>query len=401
LRITKTGIERIQGIGVSFANHYTKPMRKTLFFRLSAMLALCSLLSQCQRNHPLPETVADYFPHPAFLQKGIAQKYYFHYQRPDQSEIWTNINYLTYQIDDQQELVITNYDADFTPNRLRRVVFDQGAMKVLEDVQYDGADTTQSAMLQPTMRNWLADTATLIKENKTGDLTIQSTEQQIQRKDTLIENRPGVIFYGQYEATRYAADDTTSFSNTFTETYVEGLGLYHQHFQSDRFQGTLELIAQMSMPEFRKQQQHGLERVAYIDPGRTLGYRPDFELCTATEAIIDYYNADPDIHYRGGKYALWKAIRPQLEPTMLENASGYLTFRFVINCEGEAGRFTLEPADLDFQPTQFPEKTVAHLGEITAGLTDWRPGRHKGEPADAYAYLTYKLKDGELVELLP
>lgn len=376
-------------------------MRNPLFFRLPAILALCFLLSQCQRHHPLPETVAGYFPHPAFLQEGIAQKYYFHYQRPDQPEIWTNINYLTYQINDQQELIITNYDADFTPNRLRRVVFDHGAMEVLEDVQYDGADTTRFAMLQPTMRNWLADTATLIKENKAGDLTIQSTEQQIQRKDTLIENRPGVIFYGQYEAIRYAAGDTTSFSNTFTETYLEGLGLYHQHFQSDRFHGTLELITQMPMPEFRKQQQHGLERVAYNDPEHTLGYRPDFELCTTTEAIIDYYNADPDIHYRGGKYALWKAIRPQLEPGKLENASGYLTFRFVINCEGKTGRFTLEPADLNFQPTQFPEQTVVHLGEITAGLTDWQRGQLKGEPADAYAYLTYKLKDGELVELLP
>lgn len=376
-------------------------MRKSPFFRFLAILALCALLSQCQRHHPLPEPVAGYFPHPAFLQEGIAQKYYFHYQRPGQSEIWTNINYLTYQINDQQELVITNYDADFTPNRLRRVVFDQGSMIVLEDVQYDGADTTRYAMLQPTMRNWLADTATLKKEQKTGDLTVQSTEQQIQCKDTLIENRPGIIFYGQYEATRYTEGDTVTFSNTFAETYVEGLGLYHQHFQSDRFQGTLELIAQIPMPEFRKQQQHGLERVAYIDPEHTLGYRPDFELCTATEAIIDYYNADPDIHYRGGKYALWKAIRPQLEPDLLEDASGYLTFRFVINCKGEAGRFTLEPADLDFQPTPFPEQTVEHLGEITAGLTGWQPGRLKGEPADAYAYLTYKLKDGELVELLP
>lgn len=38
---------------------------------------------------------------------------------------------------------------------------------------------------------------------------------------------------------------------------------------------------------------------------------------------------------------------------------------------------------------------------ITASLTEWEPAIHRGEPADAYAYLTYKLKDGELVELLP
>ncbi|MEQ8702844.1 MAG: hypothetical protein RIC19_02935 [Phaeodactylibacter sp.] len=376
-------------------------MNNLLYFRLMWGAGLCILLSQCTRPAILPQPVAAYFPAPTLLREGVAQKYYFHYQRPGHSETWTDINYLSYQWNDAQELVITNYRTDLTPNRMRRVTFEEGQMKTLEDVQYNGTDTLRKTLLQPVMRNWQSDTATSVKTSTEGIFLDRSVERQLQRRDTLVENRPAILFSGVYESVRISDSDTLRFSSAFSEIYAEGIGLYGQAFQSDRYQGSLELIEQMTLQEFKRRQQHGLERAAFIDPATVLGYRPDFKLCTRTEDIIDYYNPDPDIHYRGGKYALWKAIKPQLKTELLKGASGYLTFRFVINCEGEAGRFILETADLDFQPTSFPKATVAHLGKITAGLTDWPPVQLRGEPADAYAYLTYKIQEGEQIELLP
>ena len=378
-------------------------MNKSKLLSLLFGLSILLILSQCKELglSSLPAPVIKYFPSPGLLKDGVAQKYHFHYQRSEGSEIWTDIMYLTYQWNEQQELIITNYSTDFTPTRARRISFEEGAMQLLEDIVYSGQDTLQQSLLSTVMRNWKKDTATL-KESSIMDNTLgYSTEMQLARKDTLVEERPAMVFSGKYNGASITDGDTSLYAHTFKEIYAEGLGLYAQSFQGEQYRGDLELIEQLPMSVFQQRMQHGIERIAFIDPDATLGYRPDFKLCTHTDEIIDYYNTDPDIHYMGGKYALWKVIQPQLQPTRYEGISGYMTFRFVINCNGETGRFTLEAADLDFQPAQFPETAISHLGNITANLTEWRPGVHKGEPADAYAYLTYKFKNGELVELLP
>ncbi len=367
-----------------------------------AGLAVLLLLTQCRSSGNLPDPVGQYFPPTSWLRPGIAHKYYFHYKADGgDAEISTNVNYRTYQLTDSNTLVVQHFDVGFSPVRYRVYEVKAGYLHMLEDIQYYRQDTFEQSIIRPEFRNFQGDTATLAKRVDYGQSLTWSTERQESRSDTLIEGQAGIVFSGLYEGIHIEGADTTKVVSTFNQIFLKGVGLFLLRAEGESGASEMELIEQMPIATFEQRRNHGLHRVGYIDPDQALGYHPGFQLCTTTDEIIDYYNPDPDIHYKGGKYALWKAIRPQLDPAQLKGASGYLTFRFVINCSGEAGRFITEAAGLDFQTARFPQATTEHLGAVTASLTEWVPAHHRGEPADAYAYLTYKLKDGELVELLP
>ena len=78
-----------------------------------------------------------------------------------------------------------------------------------------------------------------------------------------------------------------------------------------------------------------------------------------------------------------------------------MTFRFVVNCEGKAGRYMVIQNNLDLEPKVFDEKLTSHLFTITQGLKEWRPVILENEPRDYYMYITYKLLDGKIIEILP
>lgn len=376
-------------------------MKPTPSVAALASLTMLLLLTQCHSPSTLPGPAGRCFPSVARLQEGIAHKYYFHYQPDGAEELSTNVIYRTFQLTGSNTLVAWHFNTDFSPIRYREYEVRAGHLLMLEDIQYYQQDTFKQRIVQSEFRNWQSDTSTLIKYVDYGKQSTWAIEQQSGRSDTLIAGRPGIVFFGQYEGINIEGADTTRSTVIFKQIFLEGLGLFLQKSEGEGAVAEMELIEQMTMDTFRLRRNHGLHRIGYIDPAQSLGYRPGLQLCTPTDEIIDYYNPKTDVHYKGGKYALWKAIRPQLDPTQLEGASGYLTFRFVINCSGETGRFILETAGLDFQPNSFPKAATDHLGAITASLTEWEPAIHRREPADAYAYLTYKLKDGELVELLP
>lgn len=155
------------------------------------------------------------------------------------------------------------------------------------------------------------------------------------------------------------------------------------------------------MIEFDQMKAEKPERVAYIQPETTLDNPTDFTTCFEQQFVNDYYNGDPDAAYNGGKQALLTDILGQLNQESLGDESGYLTFRFIINCEGRAGWFTIEQADLDFMQKQFSPVLVEHLFTILQSLDQWHPTVIRAEERDAYCYLTFKLNHGQLIDLLP
>ena len=173
------------------------------------------------------------------------------------------------------------------------------------------------------------------------------------------------------------------------------------YFESKTGKNWTELVEQIPIEQFQKMANHGRHRLAYIDPEKTMDEATDFKICN--ERIADYYNHDIG-HFpilKGGKNAMQKLLNTQLDKTKLFKESGYLTFRFVVNCEGVAGRFITEQTDLDFQGKTFNPETVSHLYEIVKNIKDWRTTMIRKEARDAYAYITFKLNDGEIIELLP
>ena len=225
--------------------------------------------------------------------------------------------------------------------------------------------------------------------------------RQTELKDSTVMDSPAKVISFASNNYRVFRGDTMRWVFDSENVYVKNIGLYTHKFETDAGRYRSELVEQMPLSEFEKRAAHGLKRVAYIDPEKVMDKGSNFETCERYDKIFDYYNGDPDGSFIGGKGALWQAIIPQLEKEAIEGQSGYLTFRFIINCEGEIGNFILEQADLDFQKTEFSAKAVNHLFRIVRSLKKWQPCHIQKVPRDSYAYLTFKLKDGELIELLP
>jgi hypothetical protein len=139
------------------------------------------------------------------------------------------------------------------------------------------------------------------------------------------------------------------------------------------------------------------KRVAYIDPETAL-LNDGFKVCNEFW-ILDYYNPER-ARYSEGKNGLRTFILGTYENRNYTD-SGYLNIRFVINCKGEPGRYTIHENDLDLEPHQFSANLKQQLFELTTKLKKWKPNFTQGENRDSYMYISYKIEHGEITEILP
>lgn len=148
--------------------------------------------------------------------------------------------------------------------------------------------------------------------------------------------------------------------------------------------------------EFVPEQNVYTERIAYIDPESSM-FSEGFETCY--DYIYDYYNPEKPTYIKG-KNGLRKFI---LENYLNNNYkdSGYLNIRFVINCKGETGRYVLHENDLDLNPRKFTKELKDQLLELTTKLNKWNPNVIRGKKVDSYMYISYRIENGEIIEIIP
>lgn len=147
-------------------------------------------------------------------------------------------------------------------------------------------------------------------------------------------------------------------------------------------------------------------RIGYIPKYKGIQVNPNFKTCNENY-VIDYYNRsgfdnnDIPAGYIGGPKAIKKLIKRDYPKLNLKNESGLLTFRFLINCKAEIGRFEILENDLNYQAKKFDPEVKEQLFDITKNLKNWRANFLVGEFRDCAMYLTYKLKNGEIIAILP
>lgn len=83
------------------------------------------------------------------------------------------------------------------------------------------------------------------------------------------------------------------------------------------------------------------------------------------------------------------------------NDSGYINFRFLVNCEGNPGWFEIIQMNLDLEETELDSKMVDTLFSFTALSKNWKPLEFKEEPGNYYMYLSYRIENGKVVEIIP
>ena len=123
----------------------------------------------------------------------------------------------------------------------------------------------------------------------------------------------------------------------------------------------------------------------------------DFELCYEVTAR-PYYQVTDYNAYQGEKPALRAAFDTlQWSPTAAP-IDGYITIRFMVNCHGQSGRFRVEQLDTQYRDKAFDPTIVQALLHTTRRLDGWLrepSGRDQGR------YLTFKIEQNELVDILP
>lgn len=128
---------------------------------------------------------------------------------------------------------------------------------------------------------------------------------------------------------------------------------------------------------------------------------PDFTTCFGDTMIYQYFNFSDGPVYIGEKPTITEHYKANYTPVKGKNQYGLIRIRFVVNCEGKAGRFRALQSDEHYQPIEFDRKVLKKLVDITKQVESWEIIYHNNEPIDYYQYLIFKINDGELTEILP
>ncbi len=365
------------------------------------------LLSSCYYCTNPKEEVSDHFlPSMELLKNGIVHKYYFTRMPHDRNEQPnTNVEYHYFKQNAEGELIIERYNPALELIHKSRFRIEEDRVKELEKLRIYPDDTLSYTLTEHNnYLNFGQDSA-----RYEWDMTYKSDHKrhfllhQGCIGDTVINGKAAKILKSAGIQTTTAPDSTQEvFKFEETEIYVQNFGLWSSSGKDEEANYIIELVEQITPETFRALAAHDVKRFAYIDFENTLDKDTPFDLCGTENSIVDYYNGgEIDAQFIGGKKPLRRYIEERLDASKLYQESGYLALRFVVNCEGKAGRFTTDEADLDFNKKEFPTETVQHLYEILASVPDWQPVLVREENRDAYTYITFKLKNGKIIDLLP
>ena len=126
-----------------------------------------------------------------------------------------------------------------------------------------------------------------------------------------------------------------------------------------------------------------------------------FSICNGEENVLQYFNLSGGPQYLGEKPVIERLFADTYQIDSIQGEDGWLRIRFVINCEGKAGRYRLLEADENYQSVEFNDAISSKLLEITQSIEAWPIQYRREKPIDYYYYLTFKLKDGQIQEILP
>ncbi|NUO00787.1 MAG: hypothetical protein HUU01_09235 [Saprospiraceae bacterium] len=127
---------------------------------------------------------------------------------------------------------------------------------------------------------------------------------------------------------------------------------------------------------------------------------PDFELCNEAKAK-QYHNFNQGFQYQGEKQALKKVFAEAYRSKKMPGETGLIRIRFLVNCQGKTGRFRMMGMNENYEPKTFHTSISKQLLQITRNLSGWKLLPNEQSPEDYYQYLIFKLKDGQLIEIMP
>ncbi|WP_313578520.1 hypothetical protein [Chishuiella sp.] len=123
--------------------------------------------------------------------------------------------------------------------------------------------------------------------------------------------------------------------------------------------------------------------------------------------IFEYFNNYRGTKFKGGLKEIKKIFADEYNySTNKEKQNGYIRIRFIVNCDGKMGHFSVMELNDNYLPYSFDSGIVLSLFKITTtDLKDgWIPGTSDNNPSqkyDNYKHLTFKIKEGKIIDILP
>ena len=125
-----------------------------------------------------------------------------------------------------------------------------------------------------------------------------------------------------------------------------------------------------------------------------------FNVCYP-DKIFQYFNNGSGPEYLKEKIELDEYFSTKYQAVEIFEESGMIRIRFVVNCEGKADRFRMISSDIYYKEKVFDHRIASQLMELIKSISDWPVKKYNKGAGDYYMYLIFKIKDGQLIEIMP
>jgi len=130
-----------------------------------------------------------------------------------------------------------------------------------------------------------------------------------------------------------------------------------------------------------------------------LGDNPNLKLCP-NDRVYQYYSVGTS--YKGERGGLRSEIFNQLKT--LENNdstfSGYITARFLVNCEGQVGRIRVKSTDSNFKECSISTASNSLIIRSIKKIACFNPGKStNGKTVNSYFQINFIIEKGRITDV--
>ena len=120
---------------------------------------------------------------------------------------------------------------------------------------------------------------------------------------------------------------------------------------------------------------------------------PAFQLCNEQDLV----HSRVSLSYDGGRARILKIGQNMIKNTGLSfDYTGYIMVHFLVNCQGQPGRFRFEAMDMGFMEQDAPAALLDSVDKVVRSLDEWIITRATNAGKDHSKYLNFKFVNGQL-----
>lgn len=131
-----------------------------------------------------------------------------------------------------------------------------------------------------------------------------------------------------------------------------------------------------------------------------------FWRCDSSRMAYHFHKGHGKERYKIESKLVKEIIKQKYTPQKDSSNTGILTLQFMVNCKGEVGQFNIIQCDYNYNPIQFNSRLIHSFTKIIQELNVFKHIILKNKEGveinyDYLSYLTFKLKNGEIIDILP